>query len=295
VRSRELAGVACMVAATLLWGATFVAIRDTVSSLDPAALVFARFAAAAVILGVAVVVARSPLPRAALTGGALAGLLAVGGFLFQAIGLTGTSAGSSAFLTCAGTLLAGVFAWPLLGERPGPVLAAGLLLAAGGAALLTLREGLHLGAGELWTLLGAVSYALQIVAVARYAGRVPPLALAFVQSVVVAAVLSYAAPAALRGLPALGPAGWTRFAYLAIAGSVLAPLLQVTAQRMLPAGRIGLLFALEPLFALVFALTLGAERFAVRWWLGAALILLAVVMVEAQALRRESRPAGAAG
>jgi drug/metabolite transporter (DMT)-like permease len=42
----------------------------------------------------------------------------------------------------------------------------------------------------------------------------------------------------------------------------------------------GLLFALEPVFALVFAVTLGAERFEARWWLGAGLILAAVVMVE---------------
>jgi drug/metabolite transporter (DMT)-like permease len=60
----------------------------------------------------------------------------------------------------------------------------------------------------------------------------------------------------------------------------VAPLLQVYAQRTLPAGRMGLLFALEPVFALVFAVTLGAERFEPRWWLGAGLILFAVVMVE---------------
>ena len=68
--------------------------------------------------------------------------------------------------------------------------------------------------------------------------------------------------------------------FSAVAGSTIAPLLQVVAQRRLPPGRIGLLFALEPVFALAFALTLGAERFAVRWWTGAALILSAVVLVE---------------
>jgi len=63
-------------------------------------------------------------------------------------------------------------------------------------------------------------------------------------------------------------------------------LLQVYAQRTLPAGRMGLLFALEPVFALLFAVTLGAERFEPRWWLGAGLILGAVVMVESGGERR---------
>ena len=71
-----------------------------------------------------------------------------------------------------------------------------------------------------------------------------------------------------------------------VAGSTLAPLLQVFAQRTLAAGRIGLLFALEPVFALVFALTLGGERFDIRWWAGAALILLAVALVEWRPISR---------
>jgi drug/metabolite transporter (DMT)-like permease len=76
-----------------------------------------------------------------------------------------------------------------------------------------------------------------------------------------------------------GP-GWLRFGYLTLAGSVAAPLLQIAAQRTLGAGRIGLLFALEPVFALLFAVTVGGERFVARWWLGAALILAAVLIVE---------------
>ena len=51
----------------------------------------------------------------------------------------------------------------------------------------------------------------------------------------------------------------------------------------LPAGRIGLLFALEPVFALAFALSFGRERFHSQWWWGAALILSGVVLVEGRA------------
>jgi len=66
-----------------------------------------------------------------------------------------------------------------------------------------------------------------------------------------------------------------------LAGALAAPLLQVIAQRSLPPGRIALLFALEPVFALIFALYPGGERFVLRWWIGAALILAGVVIVEA--------------
>ena len=289
-----------MVAATLLWGGTFVAVRDVVRSVSPVELVCARFAAAALVLAAGLAVrmigarpgaGRAPGAwRVSLAGGAVAGLLAAGGYLFQAIGLTSTSAGSSAFLTCTGTAFAPLFAWPLLGQRPTAVLAQGLLLAIAGSFLMSVpvsapgaspaAHGGAIGPGEAWTLLGAVVYALQVVALGRWAPRADALALAAVQAGVIALVLLPFAGGAVRELGVLGPGGGWRFLYLVLAGSVAAPLLQVVAQRTLSAGRVALLFALEPVFALLFALTLGGERFAPAWWAGALLILTGVLRVE---------------
>ena len=61
------------------------------------------------------------------------------------------------------------------------------------------------------------------------------------QSATVALVLLPFALRAPAQLAALDAAGWARFAYLVIAGSVMAPLLQVIAQRTLAAGRVALL------------------------------------------------------
>jgi len=275
-----------MVAATLLWGATFVASRDILHAVGPIELVCARFAVAAAVFAVPLLARRlsrgawGPGAAAALAGGAVSGVLGAGGYLFQAVGLTSTSAGSSAFLTCVGTVLAVLFAWPLLGQRPSAALLQGMLLALAGSALLSARPGLAIGAGEAWTLAGAVVFALQIVAVARWAPHADILLLTGVQTGVVALTLLPFAGRAPAQLAALDAAGLLRFAYLALAGSALAPLLQVVAQRTLSAGRIALLFALEPVFGLGFALTLGGERFALGWWIGALFILAGVLRVE---------------
>lgn len=294
-RRAEAAAVAALTLATLLWGATFVVIRDALSSLAPVALVAGRFAAAALLFAALHAALRLKPTRPALVGGALSGLLATMGFLFQAIGLTATTAGSSAFLTCAGTLLAAFFAWPLLRVRPRGALVAGIALAMAGSALLAVRGGARLGTGEAWTLLGACAFALQIVAVARWAPGVHPLTLAGAQAATVAALLAPWAADAPRAIAALGATDLARFAYLAVAGSVIAPSLQAWAQRTLPPGRVGLLFALEPLFALGFAATLGAERYDARWWLGAGLILAGVVAAEARAAPAWARRASARG
>jgi len=280
-----------MIAATLLWGATFVVVRDSLAVLAPAVVVTTRFGVAAALLGIVTLARRRPLGRATLVGGLVTGVATAGGYLFQAIGLMSTSAGSSAFLTSAGTLLAGLFAWPILRQRPTPWLALGLLVALLGSALLSLRAGWTLGVGEAWTLLGAAVYALQIVGIAHWAPRGDALAITAIQAAVAAlCTLPFAGDAAGQ-LAALDGAGWARIAYLVVFGSVVAPLLQVLAQQTLSPGRVGLLFALEPVFALVFAVVLGGERFVPRWWAGAALILGAVVMVEwREARRAAARP-----
>ena len=285
-RRGEAGARAAMTGATLLWGATFVASRDLLHRVGPTELVCARFAAAACAYAL-VLAARRTLARdgagawrAAIAGGVVSGLLNAGGYLFQAVGLLYTSAGSSAFLTCVGSTLAALFAWPLLGQRPSRALLQGLGLALAGSVLLSSRPGWRIGIGEAWTLLAAVTYALQIVAMARWAPRADPLLLAAIQAAVLALTLLPFAGRAPGQLAALDRADAWRFAYLALAGSVVAPLLQIVAQRSLPAGRIALLFALEPVFGLAFAITLGGERFAAGWWIGAALILSGVLWVE---------------
>jgi drug/metabolite transporter (DMT)-like permease len=185
-------------------------------------------------------------------------------------------------------MFAGLFAWPVLGQRPGRTLLTGLAMALAGAALLSLDSKFRLGWGEAVTMAGALSYGLGVAWVGKLEDRVDPVALALVQSAAVALVMSPRAGLALTQLHALSPAGWARFAYLAVAGSVLAPLLQLRAQQTLSPGRVGLLLALEPLFALGFAVTMGGERFVARWWVGAALILFAVLEVERRSSREPS-------
>jgi drug/metabolite transporter (DMT)-like permease len=291
----QRSGVLLMVLATLLWGATFVAIRDTVDSVSPIVLVFLRFGVAGLLYLPIIALRPRRAVRVSIEGGVITGVFTTGGYLFQAIGLETTTAGSSAFLTCAATIFAGFFAWPILKQRPHGVLVAGIALALAGAALLTLRTGFEIGTGEAWTLLGAVVYALQIVVVAIYASRADSVLLITAQSFTVALILLPFSGGAVAQAAAIEPEGWLRIGYLIVAGSMLAPLFQVLAQRVLDAGRVGLLFALEPVFALMFAIGIGNERFEWRWWIGALLILASVVMVEAHAAWRARLMASRAG
>ena len=268
-----------MVTATMLWGATFIMVRDAVHGLAPLSLVTIRYVLATLAWGAVLLVRRAFGVRASGTREALLGGLAsvpftAGGYIFQTIGLTATSAGSSAFLTSTGTLITAFIAWPLLGQRPGRRLLLGIALAAVGSGLL--------GRGEAWTLLGAVVYAFQIVIVGAWMARgADAWILVAVQTVGIAAILL---PFTIHRLPVdlagLDQATWWRMGYLVLAGALIAPLLQVIAQRSLPPGRIALLFALETVWAGLFGYWLDGDRLGWAGWSGCAFILTGIVVAE---------------
>ena len=288
------AGVVAMGLATLLWGGTFVVLRDALHAIDPQPVVFVRFGLAGLIFVGVLAIRGRRVTRPELLAGVVSGVLCGALYLLQAIGLRTISAGSSAFLTCAGSLFTALLAWPLLRQRPNGAMLLGMLIAGAGAALLSLDQRLRFGFGELITLAGALSYGLGLIAVGKLGARFDPVAVAAVQSLTTAACLAPWAPQALAEIPHLPAAVLARVAYLLVAGTLLAPWLQLTAQRSLSPGRIGLLLALEPVFALVLAVTIGHERFVPRWWLGAALILCAVAVVETSSARRSATGGSAA-
>ena len=226
------------------------------------ALVFGRFAVAALLFAIVAIVRRRVPDATSVRIGVGNGVLMAGSFLLQALGLRCTSAGSSAFLTVRGHAV----------RRP---------LRLGAAAPEAARRRCSRASRSRWparrscrstarctwdgaswlTLVGASLYALQIVWIARHADRLEPLSVVTVQvrgrDAAARAVRRRRASVAAA---TLGREDWLRFGYLAVAGSCdRADCCRCVAQRRLSAGRIGLLFALEPVFALLVALTLGAR------------------------------------
>ena len=195
-----------------------------------------------------------------------------------------------AFLTCAGTLMAALFAWPLIGQRLSRELVAGLALAFAGSALLSLRDGRRSAAAR--SSRSSARPSTRCRSSRSRSSRRPPTrsrSRSGSRSSWPACSCRSRATRCRRSARSTAPRG--RFAYLADRGQHARAAVQVWAQSVLSAGRIALLFALEPVFALVFALTLGAERFATRWWIGALLILSAVVIVEWRAATSTRPPA----
>lgn len=276
----------------LVWGATFVVVKEALRDASTLAFLSLRFTLATLALGLAF----RPLAgkfrgRILAKGGVAAGLCLFAGYLFQTWGLRYTTPSKSAFLTGLSIVMVPVFGAALRRQWPERSEWLGVAAATAGMALLTLEAGPErINRGDLLTLLCAAGFALHILAVGHWAPRANFQAFTLVQIATAAALASlscwWVEAAYVRwSLRVAAALGVTSLLATALAFSV-----QAWAQQRTTPTRTALIFALEPVFAWMTSALLTGERLGTRQALGAALILAGVLQVELKPLRAGVRP-----
>lgn len=267
--------------AALLFGSTFVIIKEAIASLPPLAFVGWRF----LLGGVVLTALAPPLGRAVWHDGVIAGVWLFAGYALQTVGLAHTSASNSGLITGLYVVLTPLVAAAVARRVPGLLVSGGALLAFAGLALLTLNDGLSLQRGDLLTVGCALSYAVHIVYLSRVAARHRVVPFTAVQLLVTAAG-GLAASALCEGLPLPPAEAWPALLMTGLAVSAGAFLLQVWAQTVIGPSRTAIILALEPAFAAAAAAVALGERLSGRGWAGAALILAGIYL----ALAGEEEP-----
>jgi drug/metabolite transporter (DMT)-like permease len=283
-RSRVKADLA-LVFVAFVWGTTFVVVKGALSDLSTVYFLALRFTLAAVCMIPMLV----PLLRnnrtqvwAGLRAGAVVGLLLWLGFLLQTLGLNFTTASNSGFLTGIYVVLVPVISAAFYRRWPNRSELLGITAAAIGIVLLTfpsLDRDFRPNRGDVLTLGCAVVFAFHLLALGYYSQRVRYEALAAGQ-IACAALLS------IITLPLDPPRGtWSKQAVIAILltgvlATAIAFAIQTWAQQHTSATRTALIFALEPVFAMLTAMIVGGEQITWRAAAGGVLILAGILSVE---------------
>jgi len=266
---------------TLVWGATFPVLKVATASLSGVETSALRFVIAAVCLCPWAWCAS----RRAWTDGAVLGALVLVSYIAQAYGLQTISSNRSAFLTSLNVLMV-----PLLGLAFGNAwswrVVQASVLACAGIALLSWEGGSNLAADGA-TVFGAAGYALYVIVLSQRAGRHPARALAATQTAWMALLGSLWMLAnavntdLLQTLPArLSPEILAGLAYLGVVATAGMLFLQAVAQRHVSADKAAVIYAMEPVFAALFAWWWLAEALTVVAAIGGAMVVVAVVWSE---------------
>jgi drug/metabolite transporter (DMT)-like permease len=260
--------------ASLLFGVTFVVVKDAVEIVPPLSFVGWRF-----LLGASLLFAiRLPRGRRLWRDGSIAGVLLFAGYALQTQGLTSTSASNSGLITGLYVVLTPLLAAAVGRRAPRVIVLAGAALAICGFAVLTIVDDFGLEAGDAFTAGCAVAFAAHIVFLARSAHQYPVLSFTGVQ-LAVTAVLGLTASGLVEGVGFPPRPSWTAIAITGILVSAGAFYLQVWSQTVVGPSRTAIVLALEPAFAALSGAVLLGERLGGRGLVGAGLIVGGIYVV----------------
>lgn len=273
-----------LIIATILWGLSFVVVKEAMDSVPPAWLMGMRFIGTALIL---VVVFRKKffrnIDKSHLLAGALLGVASFLGFWIQAVGLTDTTPGKNAFLTATYCVMVPFLYWIIAHRKPTVYNMVAAVLCIAGVGLVALKgDGFTMQWGDAMTLLSAVFFAIHIVLVAVLASRHEIMTITIVQ-IGVSGVLGIIVGLLTEPIPqasAFTLDFFMQLAYVIVFASCLAMVFQNIGQAHVPPAQASLLLSLESVFGVLFSVILFGEEVTVQLLLGFAMIFGAIVISE---------------
>ncbi len=276
---------AMIVAATVIWGLSFVVMKDAVDVVEPGYLIGIRFVATGVLVAALFWKNfRRALNPQAIRTGIIFGVLLFAAYWTQTVGLVYTTPGKNAFLTAVYVVLVPFLCWPLQKKRPTAfrVLAACLCLAGIGCVSAS-GESLMLGYGDLMTLVCAVFFALHIVYVNQASPQLDMMGMTAIQFLTMGVLglvfgLLTEQPPAPEAL--LAPDFLWNLAYLVVFSSAMGLVFQNIALAHLPAATASLLLSLESVFGVLFSVLLFGEELTPVLVLGFAVIFAGILVSE---------------
>lgn len=273
---------------TMSWSASYLMSDYCLTTMGPLTLNAMRFLIASI--GAAAICWKKMrgVTRETRRSALLLGTLLAVVYCCSTMGLLYTSMSNAAFLCALAVVLTPIANFLIFRIRPNKRLFLVLVLCLGGVALMTLGDSLRPRLGDILCFLCAAFYAFDLIFTERAVKR--PRVDAFQLGVLhlgVAGAVSLLF-AFIFEQPTLPQGGkmWGAVLFLAIVCTGIAFIAQTIAQQYTTSTHVGVIFALEPVFAGMAAFFVAGETLTVRGYIGAALLLGGTIVMELPLGRR---------
>jgi drug/metabolite transporter (DMT)-like permease len=284
--------------AALIWGSSFVIMKNAVSVFPSNYLLTFRFALSFLIFVLVFFKRLKGIDRETIAVMALIGLCLYLGYTFQTMGIKITTPGKNAFLTAAYVIIVPFLHW-LVGKRTPTaknITAAFVCLV--GISMISYvspAEFFAVGSeitliGDVYTLIGSVFYAAHMVLVGNFSRGKDPIVITTLQFGYctvffgLTAVLTESMPGSIDPMVLLN------LLYLAVFCTAIAMLLQNYGQKHTSPATASLLLSLEAVFGAGFSVFHG-ELLTARLFCGFCLVFVAILLSELEPPRRRASEA----
>ena len=275
-------GRLALLTAALIWGSSFIVMKDAVDHIPVFQLLAIRFILAGLLLAIIFRARLIAAGRTILPHGVICGVLLQAAYATQTYGLKTTTPGANAFLTAVYCVMVPFMAWGFFRKRPTAYNWAAAVMCIAGIGLISLSGDLTVGAGEALTLLSGLFYALHIMALSRFGETDDPIALTIVQFAVVAVLSSICTLTLENGSALPAPSVWPQLLYLTIFATAVTLVCQSVGQSLTPPSQSAILLSLESVFGALFSVLLGMETLTLPILCGFTLVFVSVIVSETQ-------------
>lgn len=285
-------GSIALFAAALIWGTSFVMMKDVSEKLPPSFLLALRFSIACIFLSLVFIKKLKKLEKSYIVPGLVIGAMLFSAYLVQTYGLIGTTPGKNAFLTASYCVITPFLFWGVAKQRPDRYHLSSVLICLAGILFISVDFGgeslFTVALGDVLTLICGFFYAAHIVAIAKMASDKEPALITILQFGV-AAILSwitFGVQSAFGAAPITATAAdidslAVQVGYLAIMCTAGALFLQNFGQKYANPTGAAVILTFEAVFGALFSLLLGREDGFSFWrGLGFVLVFVAVVISE---------------
>ncbi|MEJ5351067.1 MAG: DMT family transporter [Melioribacteraceae bacterium] len=294
-KSTHFLGEGALLLMTIIWGGTFVIVKESLHDISSMLFVSIRFGVAALIISAYLFFKNYKINKQAFLSGIFLGLFLFFGFMFQTIGLKYTTATKSGFIT--GSLVVMVPFLQMLIEKKIPskgaligtllVFIGILFLSSGGSSIKNFLSelGKTFNIGDTFTLICALFFALHVV----YMDIISPkhdFWILFVSQLISVSVFAFLMSlifhfSALELIKIkLTSNLWSGLLYTSLLATCVNFGLQTKFQKLVSPTKAGIIYSFEPIFAAIFAFFILNEKFTNFGLLGSVLIFSGLIVSE---------------
>lgn len=269
----------------LIWGGSFVVIKDAINYIPTAWLMTLRFTLSVIVVGI---IFRKRLKENLdirhLTFGALLGILNGFGFLFQNGALAYTTAGKTAFIASIYCAMIPFVNWLIAKKKPhiSSIIAACMCVAGIGLISLGTDFSFSFGIGEQMALISAIIFAFVFVLTAELSHKLDIITLTIIQlGVSTLPCLGWALCfETMPNFSQIPSTAWMALAYIIFIATALTGVLQNRSQKSVSPIQASLIISLDTIFAAIFGVIFLSEVITPTIFLGFIVIFVAIFISE---------------
>lgn len=280
--TKQLKSDLMLLLVVLFWGISYVLMDLSLTEMDPFTLNAFRFCGAFFIAVIISFPKLKTVNRTTIKYSFYIGVSLIFVYIGATYGVLYTSLSNAGFLCALSVVFTPIFGFVFKGTVPEKKLIIVVLMCVLGIGLLTLNNDLKPALGDILCLICAVAYAFDLLItetavvkeeVNAYQLGVFQLGFAGVGNLILSFIVE------TPTLPQ-SPKVWASSIFLAIFCTGIAFVIQALAQQYTSAAHVGVIFALEPVIAGIAAFVFAGEILLPRAYLGAAILVLSLLVME---------------